>query len=131
MLATKKENRQGGDGGIKMSKPNSTNVEEYIKSFPISTQKKLNQLRSLILKVSPSIQESIAYGMPGYKIDSKPYVYFGAFSKHIGLYALPQGTEEFKKLSSKYKTSKGTIQFPLEEDLPLDLIKALLIKKLS
>ncbi|MFN8238654.1 MAG: DUF1801 domain-containing protein [Chitinophagales bacterium] len=99
-----------------------TTVDEYISAFPKETQKKLFALRQTILENAPESAESISYGMPAYKTNKKPLVYFGGFDKHIGLYATPSGHEKFKVRLSQYKQGKGSVQFPHDKPLPLDLI---------
>ena len=98
-------------------------VEEYIESFPASIQKLLVQMRKTIKAAAPKAEEAINYGMPGYKYLGKPLVYFGGYENHIGFYATPTGHDAFKKELSVYKQGKGSVQFPLSEKLPLDLIK--------
>lgn len=98
------------------------NVDEYISTFPSVTQKLLNQMRETIRKAAPDAEESIAYGMPAYKLNKKPLVYFAAFEKHIGFYATPTGHSAFAAELSKYKQGKGSVQFPVNEPLPLDLV---------
>ena len=98
------------------------NVDEYIHSFPENTQILLNQIRSIIKQTVPEAIESFNYGMPAYKLKSKPMVYFGAYPKHIGFYATPSGHIEFAKELSKYKQGKGSVQFPLDKPIPFDLI---------
>ncbi|MCR8667687.1 DUF1801 domain-containing protein [Aestuariibaculum sp. M13] len=98
-------------------------VEQYIKEFPLETQGILKQLRTIIFKAAPASSESISYGMPAYKTNGKPLVYFGAFKKHIGFYATPSGHSEFANELSKYRQGKGSVQFPLNEPIPFDLIK--------
>ena len=98
-------------------------VEQYIKTFPLETQEILEQLRTTILATAPASSESVAYGMPAYKSNEKPLVYFGAFKKHIGFYATPSGHSEFENELSKYKQGKGSVQFPLDQPVPFDLIK--------
>lgn len=102
-----------------MNKPNDIN--EYIASFPPQVQKLLEQVRTTIQKAAPQAQEAISYAMPTFKLNGN-LVYFAAFKNHIGFYALPSGNEAFQKELSKYKTGKGSIQFPLDEPLPLNLI---------
>lgn len=103
-----------------MRKP--TDVVDYISSFPKDVQTKLRQVRRTVRKVAPEAVESIAYGMPAYKLDGKPLVYFAAFPKHIGFYATPTGHAAFKKELAKYKQGKGSVQFPLTEPVPVTLI---------
>ena len=97
-------------------------VDEYISSFNEETQTKLQVIRQTIKDNAPEAIESISYGMPAYKINKKPLVYFGAYTKHIGFYATPTGHEKFKKQLSIYKQGKGSIQFPIDQPLPYDLI---------
>jgi uncharacterized protein YdhG (YjbR/CyaY superfamily) len=101
---------------------NFKNVDEYIRSFPDNVQIILNQLRNLIVQKVPDAQESISYGMPGYKLYGKPLVYFAGYRNHIGFYATPTGHAQFAAELAKYKQGKGSVQFPLNEPIPLDLI---------
>lgn len=99
------------------------NVEEYIISFPADTRKKLEQIRKIIRREAPDAEESISYGMPAYKTNKKHLVYFAGYSKHIGFYATPTGHSAFAEELSEYKQGKGSVQFPLDKPLPLDLIR--------
>ena len=98
-------------------------VDEYIKVFPMGKQTLLTNIRTAIREVAPHAEEGISYGMPAYKLGGKPLVYFAAFDKHIGFYATPTGHSAFKKELSIYKQGKGSVQFPLGETLPIELIK--------
>lgn len=100
--------------------PNS--IDEYIAGFSEEIQTLLNQVRSTIKQAAPDAEESIAYGMPAYKLKGKPLVYFAGYKNHIGFYATPTGHAEFAKELSKYKQGKGSVQFPINEPMPLDLI---------
>lgn len=106
---------------MKTTQPN--NVDDYIKDFPKDVQKSLNKIREIIRKAAPEATESIAYGMPGYKLNRKPLVYFAGYKSHIGFYATPSGHTEFSEELSKYKQGKGSVQFPLSEPIPFDLIR--------
>ncbi|MFH0842131.1 MAG: DUF1801 domain-containing protein [Bacteroidota bacterium] len=97
-------------------------VESYIKSFPEVVQILLNQIRLVIRENAPDADESIAYQMPAYKTNGKPLAYFAGFRNHIGFYATPTGHAEFSKELSKYKQGKGSVQFPLDKPMPLELI---------
>ncbi len=101
----------------------ATTVSEYIKSFPKSTQVILNQLRIVIKEVAPQAEELIGYGIPAYKLNKKPLVYFAGYANHIGFYATPNGHAKFAKELSIYKQGKGSVQFPIDEPMPLGLIK--------
>lgn len=99
------------------------NVDEYLRSFPQETQKILKEIRQIIQKSAPESVESISYGMPAYKLNGKPLVYFAAFKNHIGFYATPTGHSAFSDELSKYKQGKGSVQFPIDQPMPLDLIE--------
>ena len=97
-------------------------VDEYIKSFPKPTQKYLKEIRATIKKEAPDAEEVISYSMPAFKYHGM-LVYYAAYEHHIGFYALPSGNAAFKKELANYKMGKGSIQFPLDKAMPLDLIK--------
>lgn len=106
-------------------------VESYIKSQPKSVQPLLVQLRSVIQTSAPKAEESISYGMPAYKYLGKPLVYFGAQKHHIGFYPTPSPIVAFKKELADFKQSKGAVQFPLENRLPIGLIKKMVKLRLT
>lgn len=101
--------------------PKPDNFSEYLRLFPASTQKILKQIRSTIKKAAPKAEETMSYGMPAYKLNG-PLVYFAGYKNHIGLYATPSGHSAFKKELAKYKQGKGSVQFPIDEPMPLELI---------
>ncbi len=98
-------------------------VDDYINSFSGVTNARLGTMRELVRAEVPEAEETIAYGMVGYKLNKKPLVYFGGFAHHIGFYATPNSHEAFKDEFKKYKQGKGSVQFPLGEGLPLELIR--------
>lgn len=104
-------------------KPAFHTIEEYISDFPLEIQTLLRQVWSSIKKIAPDAEESISYGMPAFKTNKKPLVYFAAFKEHIGFYATPTGHKEFEAELSKYKQGKGSVQFPINLPMPLDLIE--------
>lgn len=105
-----------------MKKSIITTVDAYIASFPPPVRKSLSAMRKTIKAAAPKAEEMISYGMPSYKYLGV-LVYFAGYKNHIGFYATPTGHSAFKKELSKYKTGKGSVQFPLTEPLPLDLVK--------
>lgn len=105
-----------------MAMKTAASVEAYIDQFPASTREILKQVRATITKAAPKAEESISYGMPAYKTNGKPLVYFAGYEKHIGFYATPTGHDAFKKELSVYKQGKGSVQFPIDEKMPLSLI---------
>ena len=98
-------------------------IDQYISKFPKEVQQQLQKVRAIIKKTAPKAIEQMAYGMPGYKTNGKPLVYFAGYKNHIGFYATPSGHEAFQKELSKYKQGKGSVQFPLDQPLPFDLIE--------
>lgn len=98
-------------------------TDEYIKSYPDDTQEILEKVRKTIQRAAPEAEESIGYGVAAFKLKNKRMVYYAAFKSHIGLYPSPELIEEFQKELSKYKLSKGTIQFQIDEPIPYDLIE--------
>lgn len=105
-----------------MQKP-FKDIDDYIISFPEDIQEILRQILETIRQAAPGAEEVISYGMPALKIAGKPLVYFAAFKNHIGFYATPTGHREFADELSKYKQGKGSVQFPLNQPVPLDLIE--------
>lgn len=106
-------------------------IKEYISQFPEEVQKRLVQLHQLILDENTEIVEHFGYKMPAYKLKGKPLIYFAGYKKHIGLYAMPIAHEVFKEELSSHKKGKGSVQFPLDQTLPLDLIKRIIQFRVS
>ena len=102
--------------------PPPASVTDYIAGFPPSTRKLLRQLRTLIKTSAPKANEVISYGMPGYKYYGM-LIYFAGYTQHIGLYPGTKAIVHFKDRLTKYKTSKGTVQFPLDSTLPVGLVR--------
>jgi uncharacterized protein YdhG (YjbR/CyaY superfamily) len=98
-------------------------IEKYMVQFPENVQNILREIRELIKDNAPNAEEQIAYGMPAYKTNKKPLVYFAACKNHIGFYATPSGHSEFIEEFSKYKQGKGSVQFPLDQPIPYELIE--------
>lgn len=96
-------------------------IDSYIADFPPETQELLQQIRATIKKAAPQATEVISYAMPAFKLHAV-LVYFAAYKNHIGFYPTASGIEIFKKELSVYKGAKGSVQFPLDKPLPLDLI---------
>jgi uncharacterized protein YdhG (YjbR/CyaY superfamily) len=97
-------------------------IDEYIRSFPEHIQKKLKELRNAIKELVPEAQEKISYQIPTFYLNGN-LVHFAGYETHIGFYPGANGIAAFKSELSKYKTGKGSVQFPMEEPLPIGLIK--------
>lgn len=98
------------------------NIDSYIVGFPDGVQQILQQVRAAIKAAAPAAAEAISYGIPTFKLNDKNLVHFAAFKNHIGFYATPTGHGAFAEELSKYKQGKGSVQFPLDQPMPLDLI---------
>ena len=107
-----------------------TSVDEYISTFPKETQKILEEIRATIKRAAPEAEETISYAMPAYK-QNGVLVYFAGYKNHIGFYSLPSGNEAFQKELSVYKSGKGSIQFPIDQPMPLDLISKIVKFRIS
>jgi uncharacterized protein YdhG (YjbR/CyaY superfamily) len=97
-------------------------IDEYISSFPSETQSLLEQIRRTINEAAPDAIEIISYAMPAFYLNGN-LVFFAGYKNHIGFYPSSSGIKAFQKEISKYKNSKGAVQFPLDKALPLSLIK--------
>lgn len=102
----------------------STLIDEYIMQFPPEVQEKLNTLREVIREAAPNAQEKISYQMPTFYLSGN-LVHFAAYKNHLGFYPAASGIEALKKELTPYKTSKGAIQFPLEKQIPCELVKSI------
>jgi uncharacterized protein YdhG (YjbR/CyaY superfamily) len=96
-------------------------IDEYIAEFPEGTREILEKVRETIKKAAPEAEETISYQMPTFKLKGN-LVHFAAFKNHIGFYPAPTGIEEFSIELSAYKGGKGSVQFPLDNPLPFNLI---------
>lgn len=97
-------------------------VEEYLASFPKRVRDALGPLRSTIKQAAPDAEEVISYNMPAFKRNGM-LVWYGAHKDHIGFYPRASAILAFKKELAGYKTSKGAVQFPVEEAIPASLVK--------
>jgi uncharacterized protein YdhG (YjbR/CyaY superfamily) len=98
------------------------NIDEYIAGFPAEVQEILESIRTVIKLAAPDAEETISYQMPTFTLKGN-LVHFAAFKKHIGFYPVPTGIEAFKDELSAYEGGKGSVQFPLDKPVPLDLIR--------
>lgn len=105
-------------------------IDEYMKAFPQDVQIVLEKVRKVIKEAAPDAVEAISYGMPTFKLNGKNMVHFAGWRKHIGFYPTPSGTETFQKELSPYKAAKGSVQFPLDEPIPFDLIRKITLFRL-
>jgi len=96
-------------------------IDDYIAAFPKNIQVILEEIRQIIRSSAPDAEEAISYQIPTFKLNGN-LVHFAAFKKHIGFYPAPSAIKAFKEEISEYRVSKGTIKFPVDKPIPLDLI---------
>lgn len=109
---------------------NSNEIDLYISGFPESTKEKLELLREIINKNAPGATEVISYQMPAFKLNGI-LVYYAGYRNHVGFYPTGSGIKAFEPKLSGYKWSRGTIQFPLDKPLPLELISEIVRYRVS
>ncbi len=98
------------------------NIDEYIAAYPANVQELLQTMRTTIQQAAPDATEAITYAIPTFKLNGN-LVHFAGYKNHIGFYPAPMGIEAFKEETAQYEAGKGTLQFPIDKPLPLDLIK--------
>jgi uncharacterized protein YdhG (YjbR/CyaY superfamily) len=103
----------------------ANSINEYIAGFPPETQTMLEELRALIKACAPGATETISYAIPTFDLNGKHLVHFAGYARHVGFYSIPSGLEAFKEDLKPYKVGKGSVQFPLDQPLPSDLIRRL------
>jgi uncharacterized protein YdhG (YjbR/CyaY superfamily) len=96
-------------------------IDEYIALSPADIQAKLEAVRATIHAAAPDAEERISYQMPTFYLKGN-LVHFAALKNHMGFYPTPSGIDAFADETSRYRTTKGAIQFPLDQPLPLELI---------
>ena len=97
-------------------------IDEYIGTFPKDIRSKLESIRKAVKEEAPDAKEVISYGMPAFKLN-RVLVYFAAQQKHIGFYPTASGISAFEEELSQFKHSKGAVQFPIDEPVPLELVR--------
>jgi uncharacterized protein YdhG (YjbR/CyaY superfamily) len=112
------------------NKSSIASIDEYIAGFPEEIQEKLQKLRAVIRETAPEATEKISYQMPTFYLHGN-LVHFAAFKHHIGFYPAPSGIEAFQKDLAAYKGSKGAIQFPIDQPLPFDLIRRIVLYRVA
>lgn len=110
----------------RMESKTAADIDAYIAAFPPEIRELLEQMRATIRAAAPEAGEKIAYGMPTFTLQGN-LVHFAAFKHHIGFYPAPRGIEAFQQELSQYKGAKGSVQFPIGQPLPLDLVRRIVL----
>lgn len=106
------------------------NIDDYIAAYPKNVQKLLKQMRSIIKKAAPQAAETISYGIPTFTLNGN-LVHYAGYKNHIGFYPAPSAIESFKNELSVYAGAKGSVQFPLDKPLPVELIREIVAFRIA
>lgn len=109
---------------MKTSPTSPKTVDAYVAGFPPDVQARLEKIRATIRKAAPDAQETIKYQIPTFTLKGN-LISFAAYQNHIGLYPVPAGTATFQRALAAYKSAKSTVRLPLDEPLPLGLLRQL------
>lgn len=104
-------------------KSTAETVDSYIAEFPPGTRELLEEMRAIIRAAAPAATETISYAMPTFDLDGHHLVHFAAYERHLGFYPVPSGIAAFGEELAPYRSGKGSVQFPLDQPLPVDLIR--------
>jgi len=97
-------------------------IDAYIAGFPLDVQARLQSIRTTIRKAAPDAEETIKYAIPTFTLDGN-LIFFAAFTNHISVYPAPRGNEQFQAELAEYEGGKGTVRFPNDPPIPLDLVR--------
>jgi uncharacterized protein YdhG (YjbR/CyaY superfamily) len=114
-----------------MERSNANDVEAYISQHEPEVQPILQSIRSIVKTLVPGAIEMISYGIPTFKLDKKPLVYFAAFKSHLSLFPAISKDDAFEKMFGKYRSGKGTIRFSIDQPLPVTLVKKFVMFRLQ
>jgi uncharacterized protein YdhG (YjbR/CyaY superfamily) len=104
----------------------------YFASLPVPVRKRMKDIREMVRDIAPDAVEVFSYGVPGFKLDGKPLVWYAAFARHTSLYPMTASIRQAHAAALEdYKTSTGTVQFPLDKPLPTALVKRLIKARLA
>ena len=99
-----------------------TSIDEYIAACPEETRDRLQEIRATIKKLAPEAKEKISYQIAAFELNGTNLIHFAGWNKYISLYPIPGGVEAYEKEASKYADGKGTMKFPLNEPMPMNLV---------
>ena len=110
--------------------PESSTIDQYIVAFPTETQDLLRQMRELIRVAAPAATEAMKYRIPTFVLNGN-LVHFAAFERHLGFYPTPSAMVHFQRQLAGYVTAKGSVQFPLDQPIPWDLIREMVLFRVA
>lgn len=107
---------------MKTERKTAADIDAYIAGFPPDVQTRLQSIRATIRKTAPHAEETIKYAIPTFTLHGN-LVFFAAFTNHISVYPAPRGNEQFEAELAEYEGGKGTVRFPNDRPIPLDLVR--------
>lgn len=99
------------------------NIDEYIAGSPPEVRDRLAEVRALVRRIAPEAVETISYAIPTFDLDGTHLVHFAGYAKHVGLYPAPGAMDAFAEELAAYRHGKGSVRFPMDEPLPVELIE--------
>lgn len=105
-----------------MAKTNYQTTDDYIEAQPEEVQEVLKGIRHAVHEAAPEAKEVISYQMPTFR-QNGILVHFGAHNRHIGFYPTPSAIKAFEEELAEYESAKGSVKFPLNKPMPIELIK--------
>jgi len=110
-----------------MASTKPSTIAEYIAAFPQKTQDMLEEIRMVIKTTVPEAEETISYAIPCFKLNNTYLIYFAGYKNYVSIYPVPKGDEAFTEKIHSYKKGKGTLQFSLNNAIPFDLIREIIL----
>jgi uncharacterized protein YdhG (YjbR/CyaY superfamily) len=114
-----------------MDRSTATTIDAYIAAFPAETRRALEEMRALIRSAAPEATETISYAIPTFDMNGQHLVHFAGYEQHIGFYPTGRGVEAFKEELTSYKSGKGSVQFPLDQPVPWDLVRRIVASRVA
>ncbi len=114
-----------------MPRSTAQSIDEYIAEFPPQTRRALEEVRAVIREAAPGAAETMSYAIPTFDLDGRHLVHFAGYARHVGFYPGADGIAAFAGELEGFKSAKGSVQFPLDEPLPLDLVRRITVYRVE